>query len=346
MGPMLPGDSSIFWGGATLGAMLLCSGIVGGLLLGRRLARQASAGLSGADVLKIISQFKTVTHGVAEDMSQYREVMDLARQRIHDLQNSPAGADDSALQLLAQMTRANELLQRRIGQAEATLSQQSEQMAAYISEARTDTLTRLGNRRAFEDEFQRRTAEHRRHGTRFLLVLLDIDRFKQLNDTYGHLAGDAVLARLAQVLRQTVRDSDLVARYGGEEFVLLLPTGEISHVAESMERIRRAVEAAEFPLEGRTIHVTVSCGAAEPLEEEGTESLVRRADNALYAAKNAGRNRCFFHTGSECIQLTPADAAASPAEREREQVPAASSGDEFRQVCTELRRRLEEVTRR
>src|SRR5258706_8574918 len=108
------GEGSAFSMGASLGALLLCAGIVLGLLLGRRLARSSATGLTGHDVLKIIAQFKDVTHGVAEDMSQYRRVMDLAQRRMHDLQDNPAATDDPALQLLAQMTEANELLQSRI----------------------------------------------------------------------------------------------------------------------------------------------------------------------------------------------------------------------------------------
>ncbi len=334
---------SAFYMGAMLGALLLCAGILLGLLVGRRRAKAKSPGLSGTDVLKIVAQFKNVTHGVTEDMSQYREVMDLAERRIRDLKEDPAG-DDSALQLLAQMMHANELLQRRIAEAEAALGEQSEQIAAATSEARTDALTRLANRRAFEDEFQRRTAEFRRHGTRFLFMLIDIDRFKLLNDTHGHPAGDAVLSKVAAILRQTVRDTDLVARYGGEEFALLLPAGEVSHVTESMERIRRAVEGAEFRLEDRALRVTISSGAAEPLERETASELVRRADAALYAAKEAGRNRCFFHTGTACIQLTPMDAAASGLSSPMV-TSALSPSDDFRQVCADLRRRLEEVTR-
>ncbi|MBC7856689.1 MAG: GGDEF domain-containing protein, partial [Pirellulaceae bacterium] len=272
MAPWMLGDITEFSSGAALGGLLLCGGIVLGLLLGRWLAKAISPGLSSDDVLKIVTQFRNVTHGVAEDMSQYREVMDVAQQRIRDLKQNPASGDDSALQLLSQMTQANELLQRRIAEAESTLSEQSEQMAAAMSEARTDALTRLANRRAFEDEFQRRSAEFRRHGTRFLFMLIDIDRFKLLNDTYGHPSGDAVLAQLADILRKTVRDTDLVARYGGEEFVLLLPAGEMPQVSDSMERIRRAVEAAEFRLEDRTIRATVSCGAAEPLERDAAGS--------------------------------------------------------------------------
>jgi len=345
MDSIMLGDGSAFTTGAALGGLLLCAGVLLGLLLGRRLARVGSGGFSSDDVLKIVTQFKNVTHNVAEDMSQYREVMDLAERRIRDLKQNPASGNDSALQLLAQMTQANELLQRRIAEAEATLGQQSEQMAAALSEARTDTLTGLANRRAFEDEFQRRAAEFRRHGTRFLFMLIDIDRFKQLNDTYGHPAGDAVLSQLAGLLQRTVRDTDLVARYGGEEFVLLLPAGEMAQVTDSMERIRREVEAAEFRLEDRHIQVTVSCGAAEPLEREAPGDLVKRADAALYAAKAAGRNRCCFHDGSVCIQLTPLDPAGI-AISSSAAVPSPPPEDDFRQVCADLRRRLEEVTRR
>ncbi len=330
---------SSFFTGALLGALLLCAGIVLGLFLGRRLVKTNAPGFTSEDVLKIVSQFKKVTHGVAADMSEYREVMDLAQRRIQDMHENPARGDDSALQLLAQMTQANELLQRRIAEAESSLSQQSEQMAAAMTEARTDKLTQLANRRAFEDEFQRRSAEFRRHGSRFLLMILDIDRFKQLNDTFGHHAGDAVLSQIATVLQKTVRDTDLAARFGGEEFVLILPAGEMSHVTDCMERIRRAVEGTEFHFDDRTIRVTVSCGSAEPQERETSESLLKRADAALYAAKEAGRNRCFFHTGTTCIQLTPVGSTAGLTS------PPAAAEETFHQVCSDLRRRLEEVTR-
>src|SRR4051794_23391478 len=114
-------DQSAFSLGAALGAILLCAGIILGLLFGRRLARSSAKGLTGHDVLKIIAQFKDVTHGVAEDMSQYRRVMDLAQRRMHDLQDNPAAIGDPALQLLTQMTEANELLQKRIAEAETTI---------------------------------------------------------------------------------------------------------------------------------------------------------------------------------------------------------------------------------
>ncbi|MFN0018801.1 MAG: GGDEF domain-containing protein [Pirellulaceae bacterium] len=345
MDSLVLGEGAAFTTGAAFGGLLLFLGIALGLVLGRRLLQASSKGLSAEDVLKIVSQFKSVAHGVAEDMSEYREVMDLAQKRLHVLNKDPAGSDQLDLQLLSQMAQANELLQRRIADAETTLSQQSEQMAAALNEARTDTLTQLANRRAFDDEFQRRAAEFRRHGTRFLLILIDIDRFKRLNDTYGHLAGDAVLSQLATILRQTVRDTDLVTRYGGEEFALLLPAGEMSQVTESMERIRRAVESTDFRVEGRSVPLTISCGAAEPLEREASDSLIKRADAALYAAKAAGRNRCFFHTGSVCVQLTPNDRAASPISPPAT-APPVHSEESFRQVCSDLRRRLEEVTRR
>jgi len=345
MGLWLVSEVSAFISGAALGGLLLCAGVILGLLAARRHLKAPATGLSGDDVLKIVSHLKVVTHGVAEDMSQYREVMDLAQRRIRDLKQNPATAenDESALQLLVQMTRANELLQRRIAEAETTLSEQSQQIAAATSEARTDTLTRLANRRAFEDEFQRRTAEFRRHGSRFLLMLIDIDRFKHFNDTYGHPAGDAVLSQLADILRLTLRDSDLVARFGGEEFVLLLPAGELSQVTDSMERVRRAVDEAEFRLDHGTVHVTISCGAAEPASGESSGDLIKRADTALYAAKQAGRNRCFYHTGTSCIQLTPEGAAGPAGSHSPPAEPMPAPESDFRQACADLRRRLEEV---
>jgi diguanylate cyclase len=324
-----------FSSGILLGAVLLCAGLAVGIMLGRRLVRHTGVRLAPEEMQRVIEQLRSVTHGVSEDMSQYRSVMDLAQRRMKDLRKGPP---DESVALLAQMTEANEMLQRRIQVAETSLSRQSEQIAAWRSVARTDSLTGLANRRAFDDEFQRRVAEFRRHGTRFLLMLLDIDRFKQLNDSHGHPEGDAVLAQLAKVLKNIVRDTDLVARYGGEEFGLLFPASELSQVTDSMERIRIAVATTEFRLDDQITRVTVSCGAAEPGENESAEALLRRADEALYAAKQAGRNRCFYHNGSACIQLTPVETFAVSGVTE----PVVKEED-FRQVCTDLRRRLEEV---
>ncbi len=160
-------------------------------------------------------------------------------------------------------------------------------------QARTDALTGLYNRR----EFGLRLAEEHRRAARYAkpyaLMMLDIDHFKQTNDTYGHPAGDAVLKTLADILRKQLRDVDLAARYGGEEFVVVFPEISGEAAKKVAERVRRAVAATPFRLpDGREISVTVSIGVScYPKCADTPQGVVERADQALYAAKEAGRNR-------------------------------------------------------
>jgi diguanylate cyclase (GGDEF)-like protein len=152
----------------------------------------------------------------------------------------------------------------------------------------TDSLTGLYNRRHLMHELVDEIRRSERHGHRFGLLILDIDRFKDYNDRYGHLAGDEVLVRLATILRGAVREVDLAARYGGEEFVTILPETGLAEAAEVAERIRARLADAALP-EG---HVTVSVGVAEfPTHGDSPESLLAAADASLYEAKRAGRNR-------------------------------------------------------
>ncbi|GAB3745998.1 GGDEF domain-containing protein [Lysobacter olei] len=158
---------------------------------------------------------------------------------------------------------------------------------ALHDESHTDALTGLPNRRAF-DEAMRGLVHGRRHADRsFALLMLDLDRFKDYNDTFGHLAGDQVLRQLAVLLRNTLRPGDLPVRYGGEEFAVLLPDTDAREAAAVAERIVQAFRDETWP--GRP--VTVSIGWAAAGRDEAAETLVGRADAALYAAKAAGRDR-------------------------------------------------------
>lgn len=160
-------------------------------------------------------------------------------------------------------------------------------------QAMTDSLTGLSNRRELSRRLPRELARVRRSGKTISAVMIDIDHFKRVNDTYGHPAGDAVLQQIAKLLLAHVRDIDTAARYGGEEFLLLLP--ETDHIGAKLvaERVRRTVEQAVLELpDGRTIGVTISCGiACYPECAEGAEEMISKADQALYTAKLDGRNR-------------------------------------------------------
>lgn len=156
--------------------------------------------------------------------------------------------------------------------------------------ARTDDLTELPNFRAFRERIDLEIARAARYGHRFGVLVLDLDRFKQYNDKYGHLAGNDTLQRVAQVIRETVRAVDFPARYGGEEFAVIVPLADNDALAHLAERIRANVEALPAPAHGA--QVTISIGAATHGEDGATaEVLFQTADQRLYEAKRLGRNR-------------------------------------------------------
>jgi len=155
-----------------------------------------------------------------------------------------------------------------------------------------DGLTGLYNRRAFNELLTQAVAREDRQGGHFGLLLLDLDHFKKLNDTYGHPAGDAALKSAAEVLKRHLRKGDLAARYGGEEFVAILPASDETGATHLAERVREAVQANRLVFEGAKMHVTASFGLAVwPRDAKDAEGLLAAADRALYAAKQAGRNR-------------------------------------------------------
>ena len=160
----------------------------------------------------------------------------------------------------------------------------------------TDGLTGVHNRRYFESRCLEEVQAARRSGLPLVCLLLDVDHFKRINDTHGHPAGDAVLRYVARLIRAQLRGSDVVARYGGEEFVLLLPGTPLPAALETAERIRRVIAAQTMPVPvPEPLRITVSIGAAALLPGDDPAALaadlVQRADQALYAAKQGGRNR-------------------------------------------------------
>lgn len=156
----------------------------------------------------------------------------------------------------------------------------------------TDGLTQIYNRRYFLETLDREIARSHRYQRPVSLVMFDIDHFKLVNDTHGHLAGDYVLKHLAQTVRQRIRREDIFARYGGEEFAIILPEIDNFHSRQFAEKVRHIVEIEEFTFEGTHIPITISMGVATAdAEAPDSTSLIRRADEFLYEAKATGRNR-------------------------------------------------------
>jgi len=157
--------------------------------------------------------------------------------------------------------------------------------------ARTDGLTGLNNRRYFFEVAAHEWAVAQRYLLPLALMLFDIDRFKQINDTVGHQMGDEILKRVARVAAERLRGADVLARYGGEEFIVLLPGSTAQQAAVAAESIREAIAADRIEARTGSIVATISVGLADALPEQDTlDQLIQRADRALYRAKAKGRN--------------------------------------------------------
>ncbi|AYF87958.1 GGDEF domain-containing protein [Pseudomonas sp. DY-1] len=156
--------------------------------------------------------------------------------------------------------------------------------------ATTDSLTGLPNRRGFELLAGQALQEARRERKPLAALLLDLDHFKMLNDTYGHQAGDQVLQGFAQNLRDSLRQADIICRWGGEEFIILLKDTGSATAHQLAEKVRLEVAAQRYPFKGVNLHVTTSIGLADMHPEDALDSLIGRADRGLYRAKQSGRN--------------------------------------------------------
>ncbi|MGE4030744.1 MAG: diguanylate cyclase [Thermoleophilia bacterium] len=181
-----------------------------------------------------------------------------------------------------------------------------ESLAAAEELAAVDALTGLANHRTFHDRLRTEMERARRHGRGLSLVLMDLDRFKQVNDRFGHQVGDRVLTHAARVFEQQTRTGELVARVGGEEFAMILPEADGEEAFRAAERVRQAVAAASFPGVGR---MTMSAGVCDLDDAGDAETLYALADGALYWAKHSGRDMVLRHS-PDTVQARPADGAA------------------------------------
>ncbi|MGO1233736.1 MAG: GGDEF domain-containing protein [Marinobacter sp.] len=156
--------------------------------------------------------------------------------------------------------------------------------------ALTDSLTGIGNKRAMDEDLLRASALAARHGAPWSLILCDLDHFKRVNDTHGHMVGDHILTRAAEQIERSLRTSDTVYRFGGEEFAVLLPHTDEQAAKDVADRIRMAIEGMRVDTEDALVSVSASCGVARYLNGEDFGHWLARADEALYRAKDHGRN--------------------------------------------------------
>ena len=216
----------------------------------------------------------------ARDITELTDVIAEVMRATRAVQESTARSRDELKELRGRVDDANS----QISRLQLELEQTSEQI-------RHDPLTGVLNRKGLDEALARETALARRRGTSLCLGLLDIDNFKQINDTHGHQTGDEALQHLAEVVRENLRPQDSVARYGGEEFVVLLPDTVLDSAIATLVRLQRALTKRFFLAQQQKLLITFSAGVSELKGSEEPEQAIDRADKAMYIAKRSGKNR-------------------------------------------------------
>ncbi len=248
-------------------------------------------------------QLRDLAQNVALDVVDHNTLVTAISDRLESLDHQSADSGAAVAEAVGTIVKANEKLQDRLSDAEKKIQSQAEEIQAQEFEARTDALTNLANRRAFDDVLAENHAAFVARQQPFSLLMFDVDHFKKFNDTHGHQAGDEVLRSVAQTMLRSSKVSGTSCRYGGEEFVLVMPNTRIKEARDAAERVRKAIEAAEVKFEGKTLRVTASMGVAEIAENENAAQLVRRSDHAVYAAKKADRNCTYWNDGQQCLSI-------------------------------------------
>jgi two-component system, cell cycle response regulator len=255
-------------------------------------------GMEGVQVCQKLREFK--------DRPYVYVLLLTARTQKEDLlQGLDSGADDYLTKPFdSQELRARLHVGQRILDLQDKLIAAGEEL---LFRATHDNLTGISNRGVIMDNIRRERARQDRGAAAFAIVLADIDHFKYVNDTYGHLAGDAVLKEIASRMVKSIRPYDSVGRYGGEEFLILAPSSDALGAMGLAERIRKAIEEKAVNFEGRMISVTGSFGIAvsAPCQLLDAQQMIRMADDALYQAKANGRNRCDL-ASAQVLAIEPA----------------------------------------
>jgi len=237
----------------------------------------------------VAKELETIAESVRKSLAAHHASIAHFKDRVRELSGSQKdGSWQELCKEAEEMLKPTLRLATQIAGAYDEIRQQSNHLMTF-TELRTDPLTRVSNRRGLDEIVESMFSLLNRYEAPFTLLLIDIDHFKNVNDEHGHLYGDQMLQAVARVLDDTARDTDIVARYGGEEFVVVMPHTLLEGASLFAERIREEIENA--------VGLTVSGGVAQALDGDNPQSLLARADEALYAAKAGGRNCIFRHTG-------------------------------------------------
>jgi diguanylate cyclase (GGDEF)-like protein len=291
----------------------------------------AAPARSGHDeALEAMGRAATLAGEAADHVGEHSGSISAINSELAGVQQGDARAVAAAIRKLLE---ANEATQRRLEQAELQLQAQQRQLQSVASAARTDGVTGVLNRRTLDEELSKCLNEFRRRGRPSALLLVDVDHFNRFNDQHGHVVGDQVLKRVAEVLLANSRDTDIVARFGGEEFAVVFLGATAASVRQRSERARAAIaDTAITTVEGKSLRVTASAGLTETNEDDSPVSFLARADAALYSAKHNGRNCTYWNDGQQNLRVelsTTLQSAMATAESDEQRLAVELAAEQF-----------------
>jgi diguanylate cyclase len=273
-------------------------GVVAGFFLGHNWSKGQEGSFAQKErqtTLKVLVELLKAAERLDCDVQSHNSEIQESAEHVGSLQvtGEMETVKQALLGHMAALLASNKRLQDDVVCTRYRVEEQAQEIDAVRREARTDALTTVANRKAFDEKLHLLLVAGQRGEEPFVLMLLDLDQFKRINDSHGHLGGDRVLSKVGGWLKDWVREGDFVGRYGGDEFAILLPRTELSVGMELAETVRCRVadQASRVALRGEQVSVSLSIGVAAPCEGDTAESLLHRADHALYKSKRLGRNQ-------------------------------------------------------
>ncbi len=227
--------------------------------------------------------------GQCNDINQIKTTLDTHLEFIHANLNSHLKSEEQRQLETKQRIYS---LSQRVNEMESESIQLKKLIENEKRKAHKDALTGIANRMAYDEYINNEFSRWQRYGHNLSMAVIDIDKFKSVNDDYGHKAGDKVLKTVAELCTDHIRNIDFLARYGGEEFILIFPDTELKEARVAAEHLRSEIEKCNFHYKKNEVPITISIGLAEFHQSDDPDQVFQRADKALYAAKESGRNRC------------------------------------------------------
>jgi len=240
-------------------------------------------------LVAIVDKNQSTKNSIALIKDALSKALDL--RSVEDIKEKMSSIADELESEIGQLNSSLNEKNREIGELRVRVRELESSLQEAETISKMDHLTKVMTRRGFEEELHRFESLYDRHSIGFAILFLDIDFFKKINDTYGHDAGDKVLASMGGLLLKNSREEDILGRYGGEEFIAVLPGATMEGAKTFAEHIRGQVESSRFMYKNKRIPVTISIGVALREESSSVEDTLKRADEKLYVAKKNGRNR-------------------------------------------------------